>query len=348
LRIGNALASAALVILACAAFGAVPVHRQSLQHTYGPATWQVSGVGFLVTAAGIYILLLTIFFLAEASPGVSKSLRVCQLSGRLLTSPARTLRDGLSKEDGLALRVVLLKGFFGPLMGMSLMQFCLNAWANGLGMLQVGIPDSGVRDLFDHFGFWFLMQVILLVDVFIFTVGYLIESPRLKNEIRSVDPTWLGWAAALACYPPINTLSGKLLSSPVTDFPQFENTTLHLSLNVTLLLLMAIYASASVALGLKASNLTHRGIVARGPYAVVRHPAYVTKNLAWWIGSIPIVSAGFDMSFMDGIKAVLAMAGWSAVYVLRALTEEDHLRSVDGDYAVYAAKVKFRFVPGIV
>jgi len=134
----------------------------------------------------------------------------------------------------------------------------------------------------------------------------------------------------------------------VTDFPQFENTTLHLSLNVALLLLMAIYASASVALGLKASNLTHRGIVARGPYAVVRHPAYLTKNLAWWIGSIPIISAGYDLSFIDGTKAVVAMAGWSAVYVLRALTEEDHLRGVDVDYANYAARVRYRFVPGIV
>jgi protein-S-isoprenylcysteine O-methyltransferase Ste14 len=33
--------------------------------------------------------------------------------------------------------------------------------------------------------------------------------------------------------------------------------------------------------------------------------------------------------------------------VLRALTEEDHLRSVDGEYATYAAKVRFRFIPGV-
>ena len=34
--------------------------------------------------------------------------------------------------------------------------------------------------------------------------------------------------------------------------------------------------------------------------------------------------------------------------LLRALTEEDHLRSVDGDYAAYARRVRYRFIPGVV
>ncbi|MCK7492814.1 MAG: hypothetical protein MZW92_15765 [Comamonadaceae bacterium] len=76
----------------------------------------------------------------------------------------------------------------------------------------------------------------------------------------------------------------KILGAPVSDFHQFDDPTLH-GLNVLLLVLMAIYASASVALGLKAGNLTHRGIVARGPYAFIRHPAYTCKNMAWWIGT---------------------------------------------------------------
>ena len=37
----------------------------------------------------------------------------------------------------------------------------------------------------------------------------------------------------------------------------------------------------------------------------------------------------------------------TAVYVLRALTEEDHLRRVDGEYDAYCRKVRYRFVPGI-
>ena len=46
--------------------------------------------------------------------------------------------------------------------------------------------------------------------------------------------------------------------------------------------------------------------------------------------------------------ALGSSVGWSLLYVLRAITEEDHLRGVDGDYAAYAARVKYRFIPGIV
>jgi protein-S-isoprenylcysteine O-methyltransferase Ste14 len=114
------------------------------------------------------------------------------------------------------------------------------------------------------------------------------------------------------------------------------------------LLLMVGFASASVALGFKASNLTHRGIVSRGPYAVIRHPAYVCKNVAWWIGSIPAVDAAFNQSTFAGLQVSVSVVAVTALYVLRALTEEDHLRSVDGEYAAYASKVRYRFVPGLV
>lgn len=347
LRLQNALAAAGCVAVSCYAFSLIPFHHEALLGSYGPPSHSVNGREFLVAAALAYVALLIVFFLTEASPGVSKALRAVRFVGRLLASPGRTLRQGISPDDGLALRIILLKGFFGPFMAVALMRFCMEAWAEATRMLAVGLPDGSLRALFDYAGFWFLLHVILFVDVLVFTVGYLVELPRLRNQIKSVDPSWLGWAAAMVCYPPFNSVMGALLFSPVTDFPQFEDTTLHLSLNLALLLLMAIYASASVALGLKASNLTHRGIVARGPYAVVRHPAYVCKNLAWWIGSIPLISAGFSASFADGLVPTLAMAGWSAIYVLRALTEEDHLRKVDGDYAAYAEKVRYRFIPGI-
>ena len=192
------------------------------------------------------------------------------------------------------------------------------------------------------------MQVILFVDVLLFTLGYLIELPSLKNEIRSVDPSLLGWAAALLCYPPFNSITSYVLGYQASDFPQFDDPTAHMVLNLILLTLMAIYASASVALGFKASNLTHRGIVARGPYAVIRHPAYTCKNMAWWIGSVPLVSAAFSQSLSSGVLALASVVGWTMLYILRALTEEDHLRSVNGEYAAYAAHVRFRFIPGLV
>ena len=70
--------------------------------------------------------------------------------------------------------------------------------------------------------------------------------------------------------------------------------------------------------------------------------------MAWWIGSTPLVMLAFEQSWFEGVQAVASVVGWTLLYVLRALTEEDHLRSVDGDYAAYAQKVRYRFVPGLL
>ena len=135
-----------------------------------------------------------------------------------MRAPFKSLRGGLSSEDRLAVLSTLLKSFFGPMMVFFLMRHCMGAWVNGTAIVESGIYADGFRPLFDRFGFWFLMQVILLVDVLLFTVGYLVESRRLGNEIRSVDPTILGWAAALACYPPFNSVTGKVLGTQASDF----------------------------------------------------------------------------------------------------------------------------------
>ena len=110
---------------------------------------------------------------------------------------------------------------------------------------------------------------------------------------------------------------------------------------------MVIYTSASVALNFKASNLTHRGVIATGPYRFVRHPAYTCKNLAWWIAAVPAISAALATSLWSALLVTASVAGWTLIYVLRALTEEDHLRSVDDEYDRYCRQVRWRYLPGI-
>jgi protein-S-isoprenylcysteine O-methyltransferase Ste14 len=348
LRLKNLAASAAVVFVACLAYGLLPQHRDQLARLYGGPALSFTGREFLAAAAAAYVLVLGLFHTCERRPAVSKSLRCWQLLAAFVRDPRAMWRRGVSGDDRLALLATLLKAFFGPLMMMSLMGFCMGALANGAAILASGAFDAGFRTIFDRHGFWFLMQLFLFVDVAVFTLGYLIELPRLGNRIRSVDPTLLGWVAALACYPPFNHLTGAVLGSQVSDFPQFDDPGVHLAMNASLLTLMGAYAWTSLALGFKASNLTHRGIVSRGPYALVRHPAYVCKNLAWWIASVPLVSAAFGTSLLDGVIAVGSVVAWTLLYVMRALTEEDHLRSVDGDYAAYAARVPRRFIPGLV
>lgn len=347
LRWKNIASSISIVAGATGLFLLAPYHRTSLEGLYGPPEVAFTGSDFLIVAALLYSALLCAWYLLDPRPAVSKSLRFVRLAWRYARTPVASFRRGLDREDRVALLSTLLKAFFAPLMLHSFMSFFVSAWANGMS-LAASAGDLGVLGLFDRYGYWLAMQVILFVDVGIFTVGYLVESKRLGNEIRSVDPTLVGWLAALMCYPPFNMITAKLLGSPVSDFPHFEDPTVHVALNLVLLSLMVVYASASVALGLKASNLTHRGIVARGPYALVRHPAYVTKNLAWWIGATPLVAVEFQRSAFAGLTAAVSMLAWSSLYVLRALTEEDHLRKVDGDYGEYAKRVRYRFIPGVI
>lgn len=259
------------------------------------------------------------------------------------------LRAGLSpaaKQAGLAL---LLKFFFAPLM----INWCLNHvgdMANSVAQLFVGVNEGITgRQLFDSSLFWACFQLILFVDTLLFTIGYIVEVPALHNRIRTVDPTFFGWAICLACYPPFNDFTGRFLEWQSSDFPQFENTAVHFAANISLLVALAIYSWASVALGFKASNLTNRGIVAHGPYSYVRHPAYAAKNLAWWIGAVPnlyFIFASGDVR--NAAYALLALCGWTAIYALRAITEERHLLLTDNGYSEYMARVKWRFIPGII
>jgi protein-S-isoprenylcysteine O-methyltransferase Ste14 len=276
------------------------------------------------------------------------------------TSPARQrllarqpwrlpLRAGLSPATKQAALALLLKFFFAPLM----INWCLghagdmvHSVMNFFAGLQGG--QSG-RSLFDNSLFWACFQLILFIDTLLFTLGYIVEIPALKNRIRSVDPTFFGWFICLACYPPFNDFTSRFLEWQSTDFPQFQNSSAHFVANIALLVSLAIYSWATLALGLKASNLTNRGIVSRGPYAVVRHPAYAAKNLAWWIGALPnlyfVFAAG---NAKTAFYALFALCGWTAIYVLRAITEERHLLLGDNGYAQYMARVKWRFIPRVV
>ncbi|HEU4590494.1 MAG TPA: hypothetical protein VFS13_06255 [Steroidobacteraceae bacterium] len=263
--------------------------------------------------------------------------------GRL---PVKAALSPATRQAGLAL---LLKFFFAPLM----INWCLGHVADMAGAVVQLVHGVGAglrgRALFDASLFWALFQCILFADTLLFTLGYIVEVPALHNRIRSVDPTFFGWFVCLACYPPFNDFTSRFLEWQASDFPYFDNVWLHFTANILLLAAMTIYSWASIALAFKASNLTNRGIVSRGPYSVVRHPAYAAKNLAWWIGSLPAFIAWFSSGNpRAALYSVLAMAGWTTIYVLRAITEERHLLMGHNGYQEYMQRVRWRFIPGVI
>jgi len=324
-------------------------HRSMLQ-----GRWQFGllGIDAAITVHALFVTLIAIYAVIlipyyAAHPWMhSKAYTFAQGVGfALRRDRSNPQLSPLARQAGLAL---LLKFFFAPLM----INWCLIHVANLTGSLLQLIDGTqgglSGRELFDTSLFWAAFQLILFVDTLLFTIGYIIELPRLGNRIRSVDPTFFGWFICLACYPPFNDLTLRLLEWQSSDFPQFSNDILHFTINVAVLGALAIFSWASIALGFKASNLTNRGIVTHGPYAFVRHPGYAAKNFAWWLGALPVIGTALAAgNWRMFAYSLFASLGWTTIYALRALTEERHLRQLDNGYAQYAQNVRWRFVPGV-
>ncbi|MAF60396.1 MULTISPECIES: isoprenylcysteine carboxylmethyltransferase family protein [Pseudomonadota] len=184
-----------------------------------------------------------------------------------------------------------------------------------------------------------LIIAMFLVDVQFATVGYVLTFKPLDSHIRTANPFMAGWAAALICYPPFILMgdNGPLNYHVATaDWAYwFEGHTALLAVwGVWLVFLTGVYAWATVAFGIRFSNLTHRGILTHGPYRWTKHPAYLSKNAFWWFSTMPfLVTSG---SWQDGLRNTVLLAAVSGVYYWRARTEERHLMA-DPDYAAYAA-----------
>lgn len=324
-------------------------HRSMLQ-----GQWQLGlfGLDLVITVHGLFVTLIAIYAAIlipyyAAYPWMrSKAFTFAQgLWFALRRDRSNPQLSPLARQAGLAL---LLKLFFAPLM----INWCLVHVANLTGSLfqLIDGTQGGLsgRELFDTSLFWAAFQLILFVDTLLFTLGYIIELPTLGNRIRSVDPTFFGWFVCLACYPPFNDLTLRLLEWQSSDFPQFQSDFLHFTLNIGVLIALGIFSWASIALGSKASNLTNRGIVTQGPYAFVRHPGYAAKNFAWWLGALPLLGTTLASGHWQAFAySLFAIFGWTAIYAMRAVTEERHLRLLDNGYAEYARKVRWRFVPGV-
>jgi protein-S-isoprenylcysteine O-methyltransferase Ste14 len=189
--------------------------------------------------------------------------------------------------------------------------------------------------------FW-LIGIMFMIDVVFATVGYVLTMKPLDAHIRTANPHAAGWAAALICYPPFLMMGeGRPLdyhpgsAGPdgwtywLADYP-----IVMVLVGAWLVFLTAIYAWATVAFGIRFSNLTHRGILTHGPYAWTKHPAYLSKNLFWWFGVLPFLAVTGNP--VDMIRNTVLIAMVSGVYYWRAKTEEKHL-SEDPAYRAYAA-----------
>jgi len=235
-----------------------------------------------------------------------------------------------------------VKGFFLPLMIVYLTQeiAATHSW-----WLRV---DGGGRMVW----YDFLYHTTFLVDLMFCIIGYCSTLRILDSHIRSTEPTAGGWLVALLCYQPFYSIieaqylryeDGKFWDTWLAPIPW-----LHTLWATAIIALLVIYALATVSFGLRFSNLTHRGIITSGPYRFTKHPAYIAKNLSWWLVSIPFIT---QMGWRTALHNCLALALVNLIYFLRARTEERHL-SRDPTYVAYAQWMEghgmFRFMRKVI
>lgn len=220
----------------------------------------------------------------------------------------------------------VVKGFFLPLMFVYVNNDLGAMWAAPV------LPAADFQSVFAR-----LIDLFYFVDVGIAAIAYALTLRLIDTHTRSVEPTVGGWVICLICYPPIVDVQAPYIQYELDKvywgavFAPWP--WLYALWGSAILALVFVYAWATVAFGLRFSNLTHRGIITSGPYRWARHPAYLSKNLSWWLISVPFVAtAGWGMAALS-----CAMLGAvNIIYYMRAKTEERHL-GADPVYRQYSA-----------
>ncbi|MEY4765791.1 MAG: hypothetical protein RI907_2464, partial [Pseudomonadota bacterium] len=143
----------------------------------------------------------------------------------------------------------------------------------------------------------------------------------------------------LCCYPPLNealhTLTAQRDSLNWNDWLK-PGDWLYWPWAVAVASTWLVYWLSTAQFKLGFSNLSWRGLVDTGPYRYTKHPAFIAKNLHWWLATVPFfgVSSAWDVA-----RNILGMSMLSFVYYLRAKTEERYLL-INPEYAAYAARIE--------
>lgn len=297
-----------------AAYGLFPFYRNAQYTDLLALAWMFGPI--VAVAAPIYIWV-TDRRMESPRDGL-------YMAGLLVLGRTAEIDRAKLREHGLAW---LVKAFFLPLM-LSFAMADIRWW--------VGLDISA--DLGQRWGWYELAyRLMFLTDVLWAALGYVMTMRLLDSHIRTTEPTGLGWMVCIVCYPPFWPLfydnyvpydDGFTWGAWLQDWPVFA-----LFWAISILLATAVYVWATIAFGIRFSNLTHRGIITNGPYRFIKHPAYVSKNLSWWLIAVPFVPTS---DVIDAARMCLMLLVVNFIYYLRAVTEERHL-SWDPVYRQYVA-----------
>jgi protein-S-isoprenylcysteine O-methyltransferase Ste14 len=166
------------------------------------------------------------------------------------------------------------------------------------------------------------LGVVFLAEQTWVVVAYLIRRPA-----RTVSRRWGDWLLAFG-----GTFGGVLFR-PVGAHPQWGITTGLAFQLVGLTICVASFLTLGRSFGFVAAD---RGLVQRGPYAIVRHPIYASYLL---------LQFGYLLQSIS-LQNVLVMVFASGCNVGRAMAE-DRLLATNREYTAYRRQVRWRLLPGV-
>jgi protein-S-isoprenylcysteine O-methyltransferase Ste14 len=156
---------------------------------------------------------------------------------------------------------------------------------------------------------------------------WVVAAYLIRRPARTVSRRWGDWLLAFG-----GTFGGVLFR-PVGAHPQWGVSTGLAFQLVGLAICVAAFLTLGRSFGFVAAD---RGLVQRGPYAIVRHPIYASYFL---------LQFGYVLQSIS-LRNALVMVFASGCNVGRALAE-DRLLATNEEYTEYRSKVRWRLLPGV-
>lgn len=172
-----------------------------------------------------------------------------------------------------------------------------------------------------------IFNIVISLDMLIAIFGYLFSSGIINNRIVDTDSNILGWIFALLCYPPlvwimrqVNDQQDNLIWQDIIPQDSVFYWLFLLAINASWI----VYWLATFEFGMTFSNLSWRRLIDTGVYRYTKHPAYIAKNIYWWLYTLPFMGVAF--ASVQWWQNILGLTFVSLIYYGRAKSEERHLR----------------------
>ncbi len=188
-----------------------------------------------------------------------------------------------------------------------------------------------------------IMQCLYALLIVAIIPGYIFTFRLFNTHTRAIDRSWFGWIVTMSCYPPLNSgvFSAWFAYNPFRFEEPFMKPWIHLfstieplvyAIGIGIILSEIVHLWGEAMLGIRASNLSHRGVITNGCFRHMRHPIYFSKCVGWFLIACPFA---MGENGLHSLHLTFLFCGVCFVYYLRSIAEEKML-SVDPDYVAYA------------